>query len=884
MKDSFSAFLPFNKFEENPDGTLTVFGRATQEVRDSSNEVMDYATSVPFFKERSTENSIRSSGQNLMPLRSMHQNNAAGKVVQFDYLGDEKAIDIATLVVDPIDVLKVKTGVYTGFSVGGKYVRRWPEGGSMRYTADPREISLVDTPAVPTAKLTLFKVDLNKGEAEGHPFRGNQWIEGQRGMHGDRKVKILAGSEKDKVATRSWVQYEDNPDEDAIVDNAELTSGPTAADRIREFYMDEEGNINYEAAKELLNQGYSEQELIDATNEVEGEITDDLMADENYSRDALEARQRAIDKVLEFYLEEDEDGNSYINEDAAREGLAGFDEDQKQEIIDEANYTLEGEDEGGGEPPDNYEDSELRRGRGKAMADWEAENPDDGVFQETKTETKKPQKIGRRGKPPAKASGGMTIEPGDPDYNPVWDISFPEESHWSKATEDEESLQIKHSGQKKHQDVKRQAYSQILGAGYSKVSVKSKDIGTGRLAGLESTTLFRNKEGQEIEFYSNVIPGRNWAGYSQIRKPVSRKIDDVIHYEKVEWMDDFAEALKDAKKIKRNQIEIKSINLETLGERMGIQKRADSPLVPPKGFPNDPLEYGDPANYSYPVTKDLIVDTVERFNKGVEKYPQNERHTLGRRIVLLGNQFGEYVYIPELFKIESKEKIMSDALKKLDVGTIVAGLQGQAASSAALANSDPTAAVAQLLSYIDGLTTGQPISGQTVPVQDPSRALSKGVPPQFKAKVEEEPAEEESLEETSEVAEEEGEPTEAYLKLEAKVDALANSVTTLVDALTKRATAPAIQENPVGALNALVKNDPNLLEGLDETESRIIRVLDEGGPYALIKALEIASAGDPHGGGSMAWQKYNNAVRKASYLSLEKGGVITASRYVGRLY
>lgn len=542
MNDTFSAFVPLSKFEENPDGTLTVFGRATQEVRDSANEVMDYQTSVPFFKERSQENSVRSAGQNLMPLRSMHQNNAAGKVVQFDYLDGEKAIDIATLVVDPTDVLKVKTGVYTGFSVGGKYARRWADGGLMRYTADPREISLVDTPAVPTAKLTLFKVDMQKGEAE---------------------------------------------------------------------------NLEEETPKETILQ----------------------------------------------------------------------------------------------EPP------------------------------------------------------------------------------------------------------------------------------------LE------------------------------------------VPYEKTpSWVENFTEAVGDLKKIQKEETENLFTNLKTLGESMGIQKRADSPLVPPKGFPNNPLEYGDPANYKYPVTKDLVVDTVERFNKGIEKYPQNERHTLGRRIVLLGNQFGDYIYLPELSKIESKENIMSDELKKLDVGTIVAGLQGQAASSAALANSDPTAAVAQLLSYIDGLTTGQPISGQNVPVKDPSKTLSKGeLPPQFKAKAAPEAApeaevEEEAEEETSE----EEEPTEAYLKLEAKVDALSASVTTLVDALTKRATP--VKESPVGALNALVKKDPTLLEGLDETESQIIKVLDEGGPYALIKALEIASAGDPHGGGSMAWQKYNNAVRKASYLNLEKGGVITASRYVGRLY
>ncbi|MDE2468048.1 MAG: hypothetical protein KGL35_04735, partial [Bradyrhizobium sp.] len=57
---------------------------------------------------------------------------------------------------------KVEQGVYTGFSQGGRYVKRWkdPENDTlMRYTAEPLEVSLVDSPCLPDATFSVIKAD-----------------------------------------------------------------------------------------------------------------------------------------------------------------------------------------------------------------------------------------------------------------------------------------------------------------------------------------------------------------------------------------------------------------------------------------------------------------------------------------------------------------------------------------------------------------------------------------------------------------------------------------------------------------------------------------------------------------------------------------------------
>ena len=66
---------------------------------------------------------------------------------------------MAAKIVDDDEWRKVQEGVYTGFSQGGRYVKRWPDPdtGLVRYTAEPHEISLVDLPCVPDATFDVVK-------------------------------------------------------------------------------------------------------------------------------------------------------------------------------------------------------------------------------------------------------------------------------------------------------------------------------------------------------------------------------------------------------------------------------------------------------------------------------------------------------------------------------------------------------------------------------------------------------------------------------------------------------------------------------------------------------------------------------------------------------
>jgi hypothetical protein len=109
-------------------------------------------------------------GKSLGNIRSMHKPIAAGKVTQIDFNDAEKAIDICAKVVDDDEWKKVEEGVYTGFSIGGEYAKKWtdPNNSSLkRFTAKPSEISLVDNPCVPTAHFTMVKAD---GVSEERPF------------------------------------------------------------------------------------------------------------------------------------------------------------------------------------------------------------------------------------------------------------------------------------------------------------------------------------------------------------------------------------------------------------------------------------------------------------------------------------------------------------------------------------------------------------------------------------------------------------------------------------------------------------------------------------------------------------------------------------------
>ena len=94
MSETWQIFAPlqFEKIVDMPDGSIQVYGRATQEVPDSANEILDFATSIPYLQKRSEEMLKSTGNSNAFPLRRMHQNSVAGHVVSFEINPEEKGM------------------------------------------------------------------------------------------------------------------------------------------------------------------------------------------------------------------------------------------------------------------------------------------------------------------------------------------------------------------------------------------------------------------------------------------------------------------------------------------------------------------------------------------------------------------------------------------------------------------------------------------------------------------------------------------------------------------------------------------------------------------------------------------------------------------------
>ena len=95
----------------------------------------------------------------------MHQPSAVGKTIHAKV--DNKGLFIKGKVVDKNAWEKVKEGVYTGFSIGGRVL----EQVQNRIKAIKlSEISLVDRPANPDALFSMVKIDdkgkITEGQAE----------------------------------------------------------------------------------------------------------------------------------------------------------------------------------------------------------------------------------------------------------------------------------------------------------------------------------------------------------------------------------------------------------------------------------------------------------------------------------------------------------------------------------------------------------------------------------------------------------------------------------------------------------------------------------------------------------------------------------------------
>ncbi len=164
--DELKLFIPIQKIDQEK---RLLFGCTTEEVPDSSGEIFDYATSKPYFEDWIGYFQKATDGKSCGNLRAMHDaKKAVGSLPEVHLLDKEKSVQVVAKVVDDEEWNKCLEGVYTGFSQGGKYVKKWYDGKHHRYTAQPNEISLVDYPMLKTATFSLVKAN---GIVENLPFK-----------------------------------------------------------------------------------------------------------------------------------------------------------------------------------------------------------------------------------------------------------------------------------------------------------------------------------------------------------------------------------------------------------------------------------------------------------------------------------------------------------------------------------------------------------------------------------------------------------------------------------------------------------------------------------------------------------------------------------------
>ena len=167
-------FAPITKVDE---AKRLVYLRVADETPDRADEVFDYAESRPYFENWSKNQFEASGGKSYGNVRAMHGKSAAGIVFKpLDFSDSSKAIDAVIKVTDDQDWSKCLDGTYTGGSIGGSYVKKTDqiigEKTYKRYVADPAEISLVDSPCIPTAR--FFDVIKADGAIEKREFKATE--------------------------------------------------------------------------------------------------------------------------------------------------------------------------------------------------------------------------------------------------------------------------------------------------------------------------------------------------------------------------------------------------------------------------------------------------------------------------------------------------------------------------------------------------------------------------------------------------------------------------------------------------------------------------------------------------------------------------------------
>ena len=149
MSESTNVYADILKYDDNGDGTLTVYGKATDDSLDIDQQICDEA-----WLSKAMPDWFMTGGN----IREQHSNIAAGVAKEYEAKADGHYI--SALVVDPVSVKKVQNRVLRGFSIGIKsprVVRDQKAANGRIIDGQIVEVSLVDRPANPNCQLVLAK-------------------------------------------------------------------------------------------------------------------------------------------------------------------------------------------------------------------------------------------------------------------------------------------------------------------------------------------------------------------------------------------------------------------------------------------------------------------------------------------------------------------------------------------------------------------------------------------------------------------------------------------------------------------------------------------------------------------------------------------------------
>ena len=138
------------KQEKQADGTIKVYGKATDDSIDIDQQICD----EEWLKE-AMPHWFKTGGN----IREQHSSIAAGVATDYEHKADDGHY-ITALIVDPVSVKKVEAGVLKGFSIGirsPRVIRDAKAAGGRIVGGQIVEVSVVDRPANSNAKMTIAK-------------------------------------------------------------------------------------------------------------------------------------------------------------------------------------------------------------------------------------------------------------------------------------------------------------------------------------------------------------------------------------------------------------------------------------------------------------------------------------------------------------------------------------------------------------------------------------------------------------------------------------------------------------------------------------------------------------------------------------------------------